>query len=138
MASIFSRIVAGEIPSVKIYEDATTLAFLDIGPASHGHTLVIAKEEYPDIYSIPLALLHDVHTVTQRVALAIRAALKPDGLNIIQNNGAAAGQTVFHYHVHIIPRWDGDTAIPIWRPGKTDTAALQAIATEIQAALGKA
>jgi histidine triad (HIT) family protein len=136
MPSIFTRIVAGSIPAVKIYEDAETFAFMDIAPATRGHTLVICKAEHADLFSIPPETLAAVHATVQRVALAIRAALAPDGLNIVQNNGGAAGQSVFHYHVHLIPRWEGDRALPLWAPGKAEPAELQALAEEIRAALG--
>lgn len=135
MPTIFSRIVAGEIPAVKVYEDDATLAFMDISPASRGHTLVICKAEHADLFDIPPELLAAVHLAVQRVARAVRAALAPDGMNIIQNNGAAAGQSVFHYHVHIIPRWEGDGALRLWQPQQADPAALQALAEQIRAAL---
>jgi histidine triad (HIT) family protein len=135
MPTIFSKIVAGEIPSVKVYEDDVTYAFMDIGPASRGHTLVIPKAEHPDLFSIPPEELAAVTRTVQRVARAINAALRPDGVNVIQNNGAAAGQTVFHYHVHIIPRWEGDGALRLWAPGKASPDELRALAEQIQAAL---
>ena len=132
MSSIFSRIASGDIPAVTVYEDADTLAFLDISPASKGHTLVITKAEYADIYSIPPALLAAVGATVQRVAAALRDALRPDGLNILQNNGSAAGQTVFHYHVHLIPRWDGDQVMQPWRTLDMQPDELQAIAAQIR------
>lgn len=135
MASIFSKIVSGEIPAFKVYEDEHTLAFLDINPASRGHVLVICKEEHADLWTTPPELVAAVARTTQLVAHGIRAALKPDGLNMIQNNGAAAGQVVFHYHVHLIPRWDGDTAVKLWRPQQAAAYDLQAIADQIQAAM---
>lgn len=135
MPSIFSKIVSGDIPALKIYEDQSTLAFMDISPASRGHTLVISKDEHADLYSIPLETLAAVTQTVQRVARGLRAALQPDGINIIQNNGAAAGQTVFHYHVHIIPRWEGDNAVRLWQPHDADQAELRALAELIGAAL---
>jgi histidine triad (HIT) family protein len=135
MASIFSRIVSGDIPSVKLYEDAITFAFMDISPASRGHTLVICKDEFADLFSIPDDTLAAVHQTVKRVAHALRAALRPDGLNIVQNNGAAAGQTVFHYHVHLIPRWEGDRALGLWTPQTSDQSTLQALANDIRAHL---
>jgi histidine triad (HIT) family protein len=135
MPSIFSRIVSGEIPALKIYEDEETLAFMDINPAGRGHALVISKAEYADLFDIPPEVLAAVTRTVQRVALAIRAALNPDGLNIIQNNGAAAGQIVFHYHVHLIPRWEGDQALRLWKPQPTDQAELRAVADQISQAL---
>lgn len=135
MASIFSKIVSGDIPAVKVYEDDVTLAFLDIGPASRGHTLVIPKDEHPDLYAMPPETLAAVAQSVQKVALALREVLQPDGLNIVQNNGAAAGQTVFHYHVHLIPRWDGDHALSLWKPGSADQKELQALAGDLRATL---
>jgi len=135
MSSIFARIVSGEIPALKVFEDHETLAFMDISPASRGHTLVICKHEYPDIFSIPPTTLSAVSHTTQQVALALRDVLAPDGINIIQNNGAAAGQTVFHYHVHVIPRWDGDAAVRLWQPQSADQAALRALADQLSAAI---
>jgi histidine triad (HIT) family protein len=135
MASIFSRIVGGEIPAVKVYEDDQTLAFMDINPAAKGHTLVICKAEHPSMLDVPPDLLANVAQTTQRVARAVKAALQADGFNIIQNDSKAAGQEVFHYHVHIIPRWEGDQAIKFWRPQSADTASLQALAEQIKAQL---
>lgn len=137
MASIFSRIVSGEIPAAKLYEDDETLAFLDVNPASRGHALVICKQELPDLLSLPPELAAAVARTTQTVARAIVAALQPDGFNIVQNNGAAAGQVVFHYHVHIIPRWNGDRALSHWRPGSATPDELRELATTISAQLGK-
>jgi len=135
MPSIFSRIVSGEIPALKIHEDQDTLAFMDINPASRGHTLVICKHEYPDLFSIPPATLAAVMHTTQQVALALRSVVQPDGINIIQNNGAAAGQTIFHFHVHLIPRWEGDDAVRLWQPHAADQEELRALAERLSAAL---
>jgi len=135
MPSIFSKIVSGDIPALKIYEDHATLAFMDISPASRGHALVISKDEHADIYTIPPETLAAVGQTVQRVARGLRAALQPDGINIIQNNGAAAGQSVFHYHVHIIPRWEGDNAVRLWQPRDADQAELRALAQQLSAAI---
>jgi histidine triad (HIT) family protein len=135
MASIFSRIASGEIPALKIYEDRETLAFMDINPASRGHTLVICKHEYPDLFSIPATTLAAVMHTTQQVALALRSVVEPDGINIIQNNGAAAGQTVLHFHVHLIPRWEGDNAVRLWQPHTADQDELQVLAERLSAAI---
>lgn len=136
MPTIFARIASGEVPSVAIYSDERTYAFLDINPASRGHALVIPRDEHPDLFSMPPDLLAAVAQTVQRVAVAIRAALSPDGINIVQNNGAASGQTVFHYHVHIIPRWDGDGALGLWEPRQADPSSLEATAGAIRAQLG--
>ncbi|HMO57514.1 MAG TPA: HIT family protein [Roseiflexaceae bacterium] len=135
MASIFTRIVLGEIPAIKIYEDDATLAFMDISPASRGHTLVITKAEHADLIGMPAELVAQVARTVQHVAQAIHTALAPDGINIIQNNGAAAGQTVFHYHVHIIPRWEGDAVLKLWAPQTVASVELQEIADRIRAGL---
>lgn len=135
MASIFSRIVSGEIPALKIYEDHETLAFMDINPATRGHALVICKHEYPDMFSIPPTTLAAVMHTTQQVALALRDIVQPDGINVIQNNGAAAGQTVFHFHVHLIPRWEGDRAVRLWQPGSAEQDKLRALAEQLSAAI---
>lgn len=135
MPSIFSKIVSGEIPAVKVYEDDATLAFMDIGPAARGHTLVIPKAEHADLFEIPPDTLADVMRAAQRVALALREVLQPAGINIIQNNGAAAGQSVFHFHVHVIPRWEGDNALRLWQPGQADIAELRQLAEQISAAI---
>ncbi len=106
--TLFEKIVAGEIPSYKIYEDTYTFAFLDINPASHGHTLVVPKMPYADIHEIPddvaAALIH----VVKKVSSAVKAATKADAIKLIMNNGAAAGQIIFHAHMHIIPRHEND------------------------------
>jgi histidine triad (HIT) family protein len=108
---------------------------MDINPANRGHILVVSKEEYADIFSIPVETLMSVTRTVQRVALALRAALQPDGLNIIQNNGRAAGQAVFHYHVHLIPRWEGDYAVRLWSPRRSGIDELQSLADQIRAAM---
>ncbi len=100
---IFCKIVQGEAPCIKVYEDDHTLAFMDVRPASPGHTLVISKRHVETIWEIDEPTLAAVSASMGRLAKAIGAALTPDGLRITQFNGAAAGQTVFHYHVHLVP-----------------------------------
>lgn len=124
MASIFTRIVEGELPAAKIYEDDLTLSFLDINPATRGHSLVICKAELSSLLDLSDEVLVATARTTQRVAQALMRTFQADGFNIVQNNGAAAGQVVFHYHVHIIPRWAGDGALTPWRPGTSDAAQL--------------
>ena len=132
MNCIFCKIIAGEIPSHNVYEDGDTFALLDISPASRGHTLVIPKQHAADLFSMPIHTLEAVGRTTQQVARWLQQAVQCDGLNIVQSNGAAAGQTVFHYHVHVIPRWQGDHALHLWQPSATDHAALGALATELR------
>ena len=133
MASIFARIIGGEIPAAKVYEDDHTYAFLDISPATRGHTLVVCKDELPGLLDLSPDLLAAVARTTQIVARALVAALNPDGFNIVQNNGHAAGQTVFHYHVHIIPRWESDGALVPWRPGSPSPDELRELAALVSA-----
>lgn len=137
MPSIFSNIVSGDIPAIRLYEDEQTLAFMDINPAARGHTLVISKDEHADLFSIPPDTLAAVGRTVQRVALALRDVLQPDGVNVIQNNGAAAGQTVFHYHVHVIPRWEGDNALRLWKPQSADQAELRGLAEQLARVLAQ-
>ncbi|MCE2851309.1 MAG: HIT family protein [Roseiflexaceae bacterium] len=135
MPSIFTRIVNGEIPAAKVYEDADTLAFLDINPASRGHTLVICKAEIATLTELSDAQLIATARTTQRVTAALQHALNPDGINIMQNNGAAAGQTVFHYHVHIIPRWENDGVVEFWQHRSIDKDVMETIADAIKHAM---
>ncbi|PWR19829.1 HIT family protein [Zavarzinia compransoris] len=108
---IFCKIVDGILPCHKIHEDEHTIAFMDIFPLSPGHALVIPKDHHPDLYSMPDDLLGPVMRTTRRVALAMAKGQGPDGMNLFQANGVAAGQTVFHFHMHILPRRTGDGVI---------------------------
>jgi histidine triad (HIT) family protein len=105
---VFCKIRDGQIPSLKIFEDAATLAFMDINPLNSGHCLVITKTHAPNLFEAPLEDLQAAIATAQRVAQAIREGLKPDGLNMLQANGVAAFQSVLHFHLHLIPRWTGD------------------------------
>ncbi|HEY7867606.1 MAG TPA: HIT family protein [Methylomirabilota bacterium] len=105
---VFCKIRDGQIPSLKIYEDAATLAFMDINPLNSGHCLVITKTHAPNLFEAPVEDLQAAIATAQRVAQAIREGLKPDGLNMLQANGVAAFQSVLHFHLHLIPRWTGD------------------------------
>lgn len=134
MDCVFCRIVAGEIPSHKVYEDGATIAFLDINPGSRGHTLVIPKAHAANLFEIEPASACAVTGATQAVARILQKGLQPDGINVVQSNGSAAGQTVFHYHVHLLPRWENDRALGGWHPGETDHAALGALAAQLREA----
>jgi histidine triad (HIT) family protein len=103
----FCRIASGDAPSHKVYEDDVVLAFMDIAPVGEGHTLVIMKEHFENLAEASDASLASVVRVSRRIAKAIQETLAPDGLLVVQTNGAAAGQTVFHYHMHLIPRRSG-------------------------------
>ncbi len=104
---IFCKIVAGEIPSYTIYEDDDFKAIFDISPYGLGHTLVIAKGYYANIFEMPEELVGKGMQVAQKVAVAIQENLSIDGLNVLQNNGAPAGQSVMHFHIHVIPHYEG-------------------------------
>lgn len=105
--NVFAKILRGEIPAFKVYEDERTLAFMDAMPQSEGHTLVIPKTNARNFFDIDPESLAELIKATQHVAKAVREAFKPDGVRIIQFNEAAAGQTVFHIHFHIVPCYEG-------------------------------
>jgi histidine triad (HIT) family protein len=133
---IFCKIVRGEIPAIRVYENDLTLAFMDIQPASPGHMLVICKSHAPTLLDLAEADLLAVAVTTQHLARAAQRALNPDGLRISQFNGTAAGQTVFHYHVHIIPVWEGQK-IGAHGRAPADSGELKALAARIREALGE-
>ena len=134
-SNIFARMLRGEIPCHKLYEDQDTLAFLDIMPRSEGHTLVITKEPARDLSDISPEGLGKLMAVVQKLAPKIKQAVGAEGVLIQQFNGAAAGQTVFHLHVHIVPRKEGEPLKP--HAGKMeDQAKLAATAEKIRKALG--
>lgn len=106
--TIFGKIVAGEIPCAKIYEDDDILAFLDIQPNNFGHTLVITKVGYKNIYELPDELDGKFMNVIKKISIAVKKAMSADGINLAMNNDVSAGQEVFHIHMHVIPRFSGD------------------------------
>jgi len=108
MDDIFLKIIAGEIPATKIYEDEHTVAFLDINPNNKGHALVIPRTKYRNIYDADSTALSCMMVTAQKVARAQKEALGADGVNIVMNNEAPAGQEVFHAHIHVIPRFTDD------------------------------
>jgi histidine triad (HIT) family protein len=112
----FCEIVANEEPARIVMRDAHVVAFFPLEPATVGHTLVIPTDHIPDIWALDEARAITLTRATLRVARAVKQALSPDGLNIIQSNGAAATQTVGHLHVHVVPRWAGDAMAQIWPP----------------------
>jgi histidine triad (HIT) family protein len=132
--NIFARMVRGEIPCIKVHEDAETLAFMDIMPQALGHTLVIPKIAGESLLDSPPASVAAVIRTTQRVARAVKVAFSCPGLIVTQFNGALAGQTVFHLHFHIIPVY-AQTNLKMHARSKADSAQLEAQATRIRAAL---
>ena len=132
--NVFAKMLRGEIPCHKIYEDEDTLAFLDIMPRTQGHALVITKEKARDLFDVSPAALAKLTAVVQKLAPKIQQAMGAEGVLIQQFNGAAAGQTVFHLHVHILPRKAGETLKP--HAGKMeDQAKLAATADKIRKTL---
>ncbi len=117
---IFCKIVAGELPSTKIYEDEQTLAFLDLHPVNYGHILVVPKEHYENFSATPNEWLADAMHVADKVSKATMAGLGAEGFNLSLNNGKAAGQVIFHTHFHIIPRYSDDRLKP-WPSKEYDT-----------------
>lgn len=128
---IFCKILNGEIPSTKLYEDEDFMIMLDIGPATFGHALMIPREHYADLFEMPEELLQKSIILAKSWGEKLVKALGADGLNLVQNNGTAAGQTVFHYHLHLIPRYDKDQAGELWKPGTLTEEQRQEILSKI-------
>jgi len=127
---IFCKIIKGEIPSSKVYEDETTYAFLDIAPINKGHTLVIPKQHHEKFMETDDAVLADIITKVKRIATTIKEATQADGINIGINNEKAAGQVVFHTHFHIIPRFEGD-GLKTWPDKKYDEGEMESYKEKI-------
>ncbi len=131
---IFCKIIDGDIPASKVYEDEHVLAFLDISQVTKGHTLVIPKEHHENLYELPSEAAEKVFSVVPKIAKSIKERFQPIGLNLLNNNGEPAGQSVFHYHVHILPRYgEGDGFGAIWKPHSDEYSSedLRQIAQEI-------
>jgi histidine triad (HIT) family protein len=131
---IFCKIIRREVPAAVITEDEHTIAFMDAFPSSEGHALVVPKAHHPDLFNLTPAALQAASALAQRLAKAQKQALQPDGVIVSQFNGAAAGQTVFHYHVHVVPRWKGQDAAVHGR-AQGDPQALQETAAKLAAAM---
>ena len=115
---IFCKIAGGEIPAATLYEDENFRVILDLGPASKGHALILPKAHAANIYEISDELAAKAMILAKKMAGKLRDALNCDGFNVLQNNEEPAGQTVFHYHMHLIPRYEGDNAFPMWNAGE--------------------
>ena len=118
MDCIFCKIAHGERPSATLYEVDAFRVILDVGPASRGHALILPKEHAKDLYSLSEETASKVLVLAKKMASKMSEALGCDGLNLVQNNGEIAGQTVFHFHMHLIPRYKGDDVKIGWRPGR--------------------
>ena len=133
--NVFARILRGDLPSARVFEDEHVLAFMDAFPQARGHCLVVHKASRArNLLDAEPQTLNEVILATQKVARAVRAALKPDGITVMQFNGAPAGQTIFHLHVHILPRWEG---VPLGAHGRgqADPGELAELAKAIAAEL---
>ena len=124
---IFCKIVNGEIPSRKLYEDENFIVILDVGPASKGHSLIIPKDHYANIYEMPEALCAEAMKVAKKMSAKLTDGLAADGLNILQNNGEAAGQTVHHFHMHLIPRYKDAEKLFEYAPLSFEASEMEAI-----------
>ena len=115
---IFCKLANGIIPTNSLYEDDVVKVIFDAGPASSGHVLILPKEHFDNVYSLDDDTAAHIFQVAVKVAKALKEGLNLEGLNIVQNNGEIAGETVFHFHMHIIPRYKGDTVNVGWKPGE--------------------
>ena len=132
---VFCKIVNGDIPSNTIYENSEFKVIMDISPATKGHVLVLPKEHFKDIYDIDAETAGKLFQLAAVVARALKEVLHCDGLNIIQNNGEIAGQTVFHFHMHLIPRYEGDDVTVKWKEHSMDAEEMDRLRKDIRKAL---
>ena len=132
---IFCKIAAGDIPSKTLYEDESFRVILDISPASKGHAIILPKNHAANLYELPDEDASKIFVVAKKVATVMKDILQCDGLNVLQNNGEAAGQSVFHLHVHLIPRYENDTVNIKWKPGTPDDTFLAEFAEKVTEAL---
>ena len=134
---VFCKIVKGELPAAKVYEDSQIVAFLDIAPVNKGHTLVVPKEHYENIYDLPEELLKRIASLSKKLSTAIKEATSADGITIHQSNGKAAGQVIMHFHIHIMPRYENDSVGLTWKHKKYGEGEATEYASKIRTALDK-
>ena len=130
---IFCEIAAGRQPSYRVLEDEHTVAFLNIRPAAPGHTLVVPRAHVEDLWQIPEAVHAQVAAMVHRVARLLNTALTPEGMNVKHNTGRVAGQDVFHFHSHVVPRWHGDGLNLTWHCPRASTGELETVLEQISA-----
>lgn len=128
---IFCKIANGEIPSKTVYEDELFRVILDLGPATRGHALILSKSHFANLYEIPEEIAGEAMKLAKKMTEKITGKLHCDGFNLVQNNGETAGQTVFHFHMHLIPRYEGDNQKIGWNPGKPSQEELEEIRKRI-------
>ena len=124
---IFCKIANGEIPSRTIEENDMFRVVLDVGPATRGHALILPKEHYRNLYDLPEEMAAEAVKMAKKVALKMKEKLNCDGVNIVQNNEESAGQTVFHFHMHVIPRYTNDGQVIGWKPGQPTAEEMDAV-----------
>ncbi|MDO4723881.1 MAG: HIT family protein [Comamonadaceae bacterium] len=132
---IFCKLAAGEIPAAIVYQDALTLAFMDLGQVTPGHVLVASRRHALDLFGLTPEECAAVMQTSQRVARAVQAAFQPSGMTLLQANGRSGGQTVFHFHMHVVPRHEGDGVGLIWPRQEPGYEVLQDYASRIRAAM---
>ena len=132
---IFCKIANGEIPSATVYEDEDFRVILDLGPASRGHALILPKEHFKDVCELDEKTAARVLPLAAKIGAAMKKSLGCAGFNLVQNNGTEAGQTVFHFHVHVIPRYTDGPEMVTWEPGKMASEELAETAANIKAAI---
>ena len=128
---IFCKIAGGEIPSYTVYEDNDFRAIMDISPAAKGHVIILPKQHAADVFELSEELASKIYVVAKKIAAAVKEVIGCDGVNILQNNGEAAGQTVFHLHMHIIPRWKGDSIKITWTSDEANKDMIKEVAEDI-------
>lgn len=128
---IFCKIANGEIPSKTVYEDELFRVILDLGPATRGHALILPKSHFANLYEIPEEIAGEAMKLAKKMTEKITGKLHCDGFNLVQNNGETAGQTVFHFHMHLIPRYEGDNQKIGWNLGKPSQEELEEIRKRI-------
>ena len=129
---IFCKIANGEIPSRTIEENDMFRVVLDVGPATKGHALILPKDHYRNLFDLPEETAAEAIKMAKKIALKMKDKLNCDGVNIVQNNEETAGQTVFHFHMHVIPRYDNDGQVIGWKPGQPSGEELDAIVEELK------
>lgn len=130
---IFCKIIAGEIPSATVYEDEDFKAIMDIAPAAKGHVIILSKKHFANVFELEDTVAAKVLVVARKIAKAIKEELNCDGINLLQNNGEAAGQTVYHFHMHVIPRYNDDHVNVPWTHEKYKDGEAATIAAAITA-----
>ena len=128
---IFCKIAGGDIPSYTVYEDEDFRAIMDIAPAAKGHVIILPKAHVANVFELGDDIAAKIYVVAKKIAIAVKEVTGCDGVNILQNNGEAAGQTVFHLHMHVIPRWKEDGIKITWAASEADKDILKELAEEI-------